>query len=304
MGRWNYDDFYFPRSVPRQAKGGIRSQSKRGSFGESWWAKRWIAVLESFQIGARLQRGRSYARRGQVLSIAVEKSLVRAEVQGSRPDPYEVTLEVKPLGPLPWTKIVQALSRQAFFSSKLLAGEMPQEIERIFEKAGLSLFPRKSSDLKTECSCPDWSNPCKHIAAVYYLLGEEFDRDPFLIFRMRGMEREEILKRLSHTPAPPRKAGRPGAGSAAEAGKETLPELEPLPTEMSRFWGANRIDEDFCGKVEVPPVHAAHVKRLGKFPFWRGAVSLPDALNDHYARASERGLLVFLGTPPFQNSSQ
>ena len=304
MGRWDDHDFYFPRSVARQAKGGIRSQSKRGNFGESWWAKRWIAVLESFQIGARLQRGRSYARRGQVLSIAVEKSRVTAKVQGSRPDPYEITLEIKPLGPLHWKKIVQALSRQALYSSKLLAGEMPREIEQLFEKAGLSLFPRKSSDLKTECSCPDWSNPCKHIAAVYYLLGEEFDRDPFLIFRMRGMEREDILKHLSHNPAPSRTEGRPKANFTTEAGKVAAPPPEPLPAETSHFWGAKRSDEDLCGKVELPPVQAAHVKRLGKFPFWRGAVSLSDAVSDQYARASKRGLQVFLGTPPFQDPSE
>src|SRR5712691_4032969 len=104
MGYW---DFYprFPRSTPRAAKGGIKAQSQRGQFGESWWAKRWIAVLESFDIGARLGRGRSYARQGQVLSIEIEKGLVRAEVQGSRPTPYEITIEAKTLTQSEWKEL-------------------------------------------------------------------------------------------------------------------------------------------------------------------------------------------------------
>src|SRR5262245_20560851 len=87
----------YPKSRPREAKGGIRAQSKRGQFGESWWAKRWIAVLEGFDIGARLDRGRSYARRGQVLAVQIDKGQVRAKVQGSRPKPYEVAIQVKVL---------------------------------------------------------------------------------------------------------------------------------------------------------------------------------------------------------------
>src|ERR1700739_806807 len=104
-----YCDFY-PRPRPRQAKGGIKAQTKRGTFGESWWAKRWIAVLESFDIGARLSRGRSYARKGQVLSIDVDKGKVKARVQGSQPTPYAVAIQVKELSAAEWTKLVRALS--------------------------------------------------------------------------------------------------------------------------------------------------------------------------------------------------
>src|SRR5712692_5699387 len=117
------DDWHFPPSRPRRAEGGIKSQSKRGQFGESWWAKRWIQVLESFNIGARLGRGRSYARQGQVLSIDIDKGLVKATVQGSRPKPYDITIKVKSLAPADWKKLAKALSEQAIFAAKLLAGE-------------------------------------------------------------------------------------------------------------------------------------------------------------------------------------
>src|SRR4030043_600116 len=195
MRRWGYYDYFRP-SIPRPVKGGIKAQSKRGGFGESWWARRWIVVLESFNIGARLGRGRSYARNGQVLSIEIGKGEVKAKVQGSRPKPYDIKIHIKTLSAADWRKLAEALSHQAIFLAKLLAGQMPEDIEGGFKGVGLSLFPERLKDLKTDCSCPDWSNPCKHIAAVYYLLGEEFNRDPFLIFKLRGLPREELVQML------------------------------------------------------------------------------------------------------------
>src|SRR5262249_13559991 len=150
---------YYPKSRPRAAKGGIKAQSKAGAIGKSWWAKRWIEVLESFDIGARLSRGKSYARRGQVLSIDVDKGEVKASVQGSRPQPYKVRISIKTLTGADWKKLAGVLSKQAIFLAKLLAGEMPQDVEHAFTEAGLSLFPKKLRDLQTECSCPDYSNP-------------------------------------------------------------------------------------------------------------------------------------------------
>ena len=134
---------YFEPSGLARPKGGIKAQSKRGDFGESWWAKRWIAVLESFDIGARLGRGRTYARKGQVLSIEVEKGRVKAKVQGSRAKPYRVTIQVKRLSPAEWEKLAKALAQQAIFAAKLLAGEMPQDIEKVFQAAKLVALPRE-----------------------------------------------------------------------------------------------------------------------------------------------------------------
>jgi uncharacterized Zn finger protein len=276
---------FFPRSHPRAARGGIKAQSKRGTFGQSWWAQRWIAVLESFDIGARLGRGRSYARSGQVLSIDVAEGEVTAKVQGSQPKPYSVTIAMKGLTAKQWGEVVQALSEQARFTAKLLAGEMPGDIEEVFQEVGLSLFPSASADLITECSCPDWSNPCKHVAAVYYLLGEEFDRDPFLLFRLRGLGREELLQRLSRA-APP---------SAEEPQAEASSPAEPLPVDPSVFWASAELPDDAFGEALPPPVSGAWLRRLGGFPFWRGETRLQDALEPVYQAASARGLQAFLG---------
>jgi uncharacterized Zn finger protein len=281
-GGWGYYDWYEP-TVPREVKGGIRAQSKRGGFGESWWAKRWISVLESFQIGARLGRGRSYARKGQVVSIDVAKGTVAAKVQGSRSTPYSVKIAVKTLGTSEWTKVAKALSAEAIFAAKLLAGEMPQEIETVFTGAGSALFPQKLKDLETSCSCPDWSNPCKHVAAVYYLLGEEFDRDPFLIFTLRGMTRDELVGLLGPAPETP----------AEEAPRAA----EPLSVEPAVFWGAGDASDPLLGDVRTPPVAAALPRRLGSFPFWRGHEPFLDSLEPLYTRASERAVELLASAP-------
>ena len=324
MTWWN-DYPRFKRSIPRSTKGGIKAQSKRGTFGESWWAKRWITVLESFDIGARLGRGRSYARRGQVLSIEIDKGKVTARVQGSRPKPYDVKLEIKILQAADWKKLAKTLSREAIFSAKLLAGEMPQDIEKAFKEAGLSLFPEKLKDLKTACSCPDWSNPCKHIADVYYLLGEEFDRDPFLIFKLRGMTREDLVRILSgtgkkassrkKTPEPTssleveeslthstgpktRSLGREEWHRSEATLSKPMPlsqEVEGLTSDVSKFWNGETLPDDFFGEVLIPSAPAALPKRLGSFPFWRGQERFLDAMESIYSRASVVGLKVFLG---------
>src|SRR5262249_56135281 len=136
--------------------------------------------------------GGSCGGRGQVVLVDIAKGEMKAKVQGSRPKPYDVKIKVKTLSDADWKKMAGALSTQAIFAAKLLAGEMPQEIEQAFKDAGLSLFPAKLRDLETNFSCPDWSNPCKHNTAGYYLLGEEFDRDPVLIFKLRGATRGEF----------------------------------------------------------------------------------------------------------------
>ncbi|MGD0918739.1 MAG: SWIM zinc finger family protein [Thermodesulfobacteriota bacterium] len=166
---------------------------------------------------------------------------------------------------------------------------MPQDIEKAFREAGLSLFPEKLKDLKTACSCPDWSNPCKHIAAVYYLLGEEFDRDPFLIFKLRGMNREDLVGILSGT-------GKKATPRNAKPKQEPLHEdEETLTSDVSKFWNGETLPDDFFGEVSIPPVPAALTKRLGSFPFWRGQERFLDAMESIYSRASVVGLKVFLG---------
>lgn len=295
--RWGWDRGWEKPKPARAVKGGLKASTKRGDFAEKWWGKRWIAVLESFNLGARLTRGKSYARQGQVCSIDIAPGRVVAKVQGSRPTPYQVQINLELLSTADWDRVIEAMGRQAIFAAKLLAGEMPRDIESVFTDLGLSLFPKRSADLKTECSCPDWSNPCKHIAAVFYLLGEHFDRDPFLLFSLRGLTREALLERLET-------AGDDLACAAPEAPAALLPG-EPLTADLATFWDSPAMAGEVATPVEIPAEAAAMPRLLGPFPFWRGEESFLDALAAVQAAASPRGLEVFLGaerenakTPP------
>jgi uncharacterized Zn finger protein len=277
---------YYERSEPKAVKNGLKAKSKRGTIGETWWSRRWVAVLESFNLGARLTRGRSYARKGQVMSISVTAGSVRAKVQGTYPQPYDVTIKLKPLDSADWEKAVRAMAAKAVFSARLLCGEMPQNIEEAFSHSGVSLFPQKKSDLKTDCSCPDWSNPCKHIAAVYYLLAEEFDRDPFLIFKLRGKERDELMQELRAMRC---------EGSQAEsedlAAVSRDPEyIRPLQECLDCFWESGTALQSLEIRPRRPEVEYAILKQLGDSPFSVGKSNLRLLLQEIYSLAGENAL--------------
>jgi uncharacterized Zn finger protein len=233
MTRW------YPPSRPRTVENGLKARSSRGAIGSSWWSRRFLDVLESFAMGNRLIRGRAYARKGQVVSLDVTAGEVRAVVQGSRVRPYRVTIGLVPFSELIWAKAEIALSEQALPSAKLLAGEVPPELEDIFTGAGAPLFPRSVNELDQHCTCPDREVPCKHIAASFYLLAEAFDADPFLILRWRGRDRETLLRRLRELRADG-PAGEPGepAGTVppAAGARLALADLPPPAHQPDRFW--------------------------------------------------------------------
>jgi len=294
--RYNYSEFpYYPPAIPITVKGGIKSQSRQGKISRNWWAKRWINVLEGFNLGARLGRGRSYARKGQVRSIDIQKGIVTAKVQGTRRKPYHITISIKILPQPQWKKLAEVIAGQALFAARLLNGEMPEDIEEAFKQKNFSLFPNRQGDLQTDCSCPDWSNPCKHIAAVYYLLGEEFDRDPFLIFKLRGITRDEMIELISTASRENAPSGRPGEVPAADVNEEPATP-EPIPLDEKGYWDGGNLSDDLFGVVEAPRKAAALPKRLGNFPFWRGEERFISAIEPLYSQTDKFGMEVFLGS--------
>lgn len=255
----DFEDYGWYYSSPIKPRDGIKSRSQRGKFASSWWGQRWLKVLESYGIGSRLQRGRSYARGGQVTKIEMQPGLVKAKVQGSRPKPYDITLQLPPLQNSEWEKVLDAISAQAIFTAQLLNSEMPQEIEQAFDTARVPLFPARGKDLVTRCSCPDDANPCKHIAAVYYLIGEQFDTDPFLIFTLRGRTRDQIIEALRA-----RRAA--AAGIDGEAVEEAIEPVPSLTDQLDTFWGADRDGEFSTPSLTAPDINAAMLRRLGTSP--------------------------------------
>jgi uncharacterized Zn finger protein len=195
-GRSSWSGGFPPASKPRAVEGGLVARSARGAIGEHWWSRRFLEVLESFALGSRLTRGKNYARRGQVISLEVAPGVVTARVQGSRRTPYKVSIALPAFSELVWAKVEVTLAEQAIHSARLLAGEMPHDLEEVFLAAGAPLFPQLAKDLTLSCSCPDWEVPCKHLAATFYLLAESFDDDPFAMLLWRGRSRKALLHRL------------------------------------------------------------------------------------------------------------
>jgi len=184
------------RTRPRKVEGGIQINSSRGEVARTWWSKRFLAVLETIGVGGRMARGRTYARAGQIVSLDVDTGGAVAQVQGSRPKPYSVRVGVPAFGKAEWAQVSDALVADSSYAAALLAGEMPREIESVFSGVGLSLFPATARDLALDCNCPDQAVPCKHLAAVCYVLAERFDADPFAMLALRGRDRETLLDDL------------------------------------------------------------------------------------------------------------
>lgn len=282
MGR--YEDFWggYAPSKPIEVEGGIKAKSKKGRIGDTWWSKRWVNVLESFGWSNRLERGRRYARKGQVLDFEISVGKVEAKVQGSVRKPYSVTIEIKPITEKSWDYVIEEMSQKAIFAAKLLAGEMPDDIEEAFEAADISLFPEKSNDIKTHCSCPDSANPCKHIAALYYILAEEFDHDPFMIFELRGRTKDNIIAAL-------RKRRTEDHENPTEP--ETLPvgaEQEEVAS-MDDFWGRREV-ESISVNISPPDISAAVIKRLGTPQFWDSKDDFVEKMGGYYEEISRHAI--------------
>jgi len=275
---------------PRRTRGGIKALSEHGTFGKNWWARRWIAAMEQLVSGPRLMRGQFYARQGQVISIEESKDGVTALVQGSRPRPYKVTIRLTPLSARQWNRVLDVLADQAIFAAQLLAGEMPSNIEEAFSTAGVSLFPQSNYDMISDCSCPDKANPCKHVAATHYILGERFDEDPFLLFRMRGRSQDQLLSALRQR--------RSGSSSVAtqprRSPRQTGEDFARLEDSLKNYWEIGPALHQFSVQVRAPAIPQPLLKRLGEPDFVRD-LTLQNQLEDVYDSISQFALLLAYG---------
>ncbi len=267
-------------------------KSKRGAVGETWWSKRFVRALEEISDAPRLSRGKSYARNGYVSSIRYQDGVVQAKVRGSMRTPYTVTITFRDYNSEEWESVVEGMAKQAIIAARLLSGEMPEELEEVFASAGLSLFPQSDDDIETTCSCPDWANPCKHIAAVYYILAEWFDENPFFLFGLRGMEREDMLDALRK-----RRSAAAGAGTdvpaedVVENGVEDAVCAHPAfsPEDyLQNFWKTRSDLDSFVFRFHDASVPA--IQQLGRSPFMLGGKNLSDRLDPVYPAARKYAL--------------
>jgi uncharacterized Zn finger protein len=278
----------FPRfeSAPKKPppKHGIKVKKP----GTTWWGLRWIEALHVVLSGdaKRLARGRTYARAGRTHDLRVARGKVTAKVTGSRSQPYAVRIELPRLDDAIWEKAIAGMADRAQFSAELLCGQMPLDVDTVFRESGASLFPAQRSDLVTDCTCPDWGDPCKHVAAAHYVLGEAFDRDPFLLFELRGRTKDQVLSAL--------RAARAGTGG------------EPATAIPKRSLGALR-PEDYDRAPEALPslhlsfdeplTHGAVLRQLGAPVGWNGDSSPVDLLGPLVRAAADKARCIALADP-------
>ena len=254
---------------------------------KEWWAQQWVDLLNSYRFKKRLERGRRYAMEGNVLSIDFSEQKVVAKVQGTEAEPYELFISLDLFTDEDWQYVIETLSERAIFSAKLLAGEMPANIEDVFAANGLRLFPFQLSEVNSRCSCPDKANPCKHIAAVYYLLGDRFREDPFLLFQLRGRSQEEIIAQLrqvrgvEETENPVETDGK---------NKKNRAKLYQNTLNVKDFWKYDRQLDSGLVVIAPPPSSETILDVLGPV----GSPAAIDYLQTVYQMVSQQAILTGL----------
>lgn len=277
------------------------------AFSKTWWGKRFIEALEDFTDSNRLGRGRSYARNGKVKHYQITNGQIMAKVRGSvnpyfgvYSEPlYNINIQIQPISTADWSKAIAYLGSKASFVSKLLIGEVPDNIEDAFVDLNLHLLPHCREDFQTNCSCPDWENPCKHIAGVYYLVAAELDHNPFLLFELRGISRSKLQQELVKTPL-----GKV-LSSALETEEPipepcqsyyTKPQTVPLaePSSASEFWLPPKRLPQLPEASPTGNLPAIVVKKGGDFPsFWQKDSSFLEVMEELYQRVRTKNKGVF-----------
>jgi uncharacterized Zn finger protein len=299
----------WPRSAPKKPPPAHGIKMKKA--GTTWWGQRWIEALERVLRGdsGRLARGRTYARAGRTHDLIVKAGKVTAKVTGSGSSPYTITIQLTQLPAATWQAAIAGMAAKAQFSAELLAGQMPRQIDDVFRAAATSLFPTERADLATTCSCPDWGDPCKHVAATHYVLGEALDRDPFLLFELRGRSKAQVLDALRAARgvkdafkdpfdargAPPAKRSRraktqsDALASQVEVARVSLGAIDAADYDRPRE-ALPALQFSF----DEPLTHGAVLRQLGTPPAWIADGSPADALGPVVRRAAEAARRIAL----------
>lgn len=264
-----------------------------------WWVQRWLELLDSYRFKKRLERARIYAREGNVLSIEFVGAQVLARVQGSEVEPYQVSLWLEPFTDEDWDYVIATLSQKAIFSAQLLSGQMPDEIESAFISNGLSLFPFSLTDVRSRCSCPDKANPCKHIGAVYYQLGDRFSEDPFVLFQLRGRTKTQILEALrtirsqnaiSTLPSDTSISKSEIATTQKKSSTQTSPKLD-----LASFWKYDQPLDSSLVVITPPLDNKTVIDLLGKIPLsYDDALAVKQFLDSVYPTVSQQAVVAAL----------
>lgn len=260
-----------------------------------WWVLRWLDLLDKYRFKKRLERGRRYATEGNILSIAFQGAEIVATVQGTENEPYELSIYLDIFSNEDWDYVIETMSQKAIFSAQLLTGEMPPNIEEVFTANGLSLFPFSLSEVHSRCSCPDPKNPCKHIAAVYYQLGDRFSEDPFVLFQLRGRTREQILDRLRQIRSGEAEEQRSGGAEVQRRISQSSTQDSQTPLNIEKFWQYDEPLDSSLVVIAPPPESKTVLDILGTVPLASSdAQAVRQYLEQVYTTASQRAMMSAL----------
>lgn len=169
----------------------------RKSFGNTWWGKQWLNALANIDYSNRLPRGRTYARNGSVRDITIKDNEIIAKIQGSRATPYKVKVLIPSFSRSEQARITDIVTNNPVYLSQLLNRKLPTDLYETFRRENIEIFPKTWKDIKGSCSCPDWAVPCKHLAAVLYLIANEIDKNPFMVFELHKFDLFEALEKAN-----------------------------------------------------------------------------------------------------------
>ena len=167
-------------------------------FGNTWWGQKWLQALRYIDYSNRLPRGKAYARNGYVKNVGINQNTVNARVQGATMSPYRIKITIPEFPEYKKEIILKIVTENPFFLSKLLAGELVPDLYDALNVKGIILFPSRWGEIDAYCSCPDSALPCKHIASVIYIMANEIDRNPFLVFDLHNFDIRNELKKLGY----------------------------------------------------------------------------------------------------------
>ena len=259
---------------------------------KEWWTQQWIDLLNSYRFKKRLERARNYARQGNVLSIDFKDQKIIAKVQGTAPEPYELSLWLNTFSDEDWDYVIKTMSERAIFTAKLLAGEMPQNIEEVFSANGLRLFPFALDEVHSHCNCPDPARVCKHIAAVYYLLGDRFGEDPFVLFMLRGRTKEQILDTIRKQ----RNSNEENSAkvNVAKKAKKAASSYQQETLKIGDFWQYDRPLEPSLVVIAPPPSSETVLDILGPLNLGGKSDGIMTYLKRVYREASQQAIMMGL----------
>ncbi len=281
---------------PRRVRGGVRLKAKEGEAWESWVTQRLFRVVEQASSGEALREGMEYARTGQTRRIDIDDGVSRASVQGRAQRPYRVSIGLERFTDDQRERVIEAMSDQAIYAAKLLAGELPTNIEDLLAPLELRLFPQDASDFEVSCSCKETNKPwCKHAVCASALLCEQLGSDPMLVFSLRGLDGEELIERLRERRVLAGRGSRPGdlyTPRAPGASDDPSPALEDC---LEHFWEAGPGLEMVHLPIEKPDVGYVLLRRLGPSPFPEAAFPLVGLLATCYELIGERALAEPIG---------